>query len=123
MAKKILIVDDDVDVLRGQTIRLKASGYETVIADDGYRATQMIEKEKPDLILLDLGLPAGDGFVLMDRLRQNVSLIPIVVVSAKDPDTNRERALSAGALAYFQKPVNNDELLAIIQQAVGEAGN
>ena len=80
------------------------------------------KKNQPDLILLDLGLPAGDGFLVMERLTKTPSLsgTPIIVVSARDPAINKDRAINAGATAYFQKPADNDALLAAIKQALGE---
>ena len=79
-------------------------------------------KHEPDLIILDLGLPGGDGFVVMERLKliPSLAVIPIIVVSARDVRTNQERALKAGAKAFLQKPVDNAELLAVIRQALGE---
>jgi CheY-like chemotaxis protein len=68
---KILIVDDDPDLRRALTIRLQANHYSTVHASDGYAAISVAQRERPDLIILDLGLPAGDGFVVMDRLRDS----------------------------------------------------
>src|ERR1039458_3619708 len=65
---KILIVDDDPDLRRGLNLRLRANHYETAYATDGFSAISMAQKERPDLIILDLGLPAGDGFVVMERL-------------------------------------------------------
>jgi len=117
--KKILIVDDDKDLLRGLTFRLRANGYETVIATDGYSAMSVAQKEKPDLIILDIGLPVGDGFTVMERVgkSQSLTLIPIIVLSARDSQINKERALKAGAIAFFQKPADNDKLLDVIQKA------
>jgi CheY-like chemotaxis protein len=79
-------------------------------------------KHQPDLIILDLGLPAGDGFVVLERLRAitPLALIPVIVVSARDLRGNRERALKEGAKAFVQKPWNDDELLAIIGQQLGQ---
>ena len=73
-------------------------------------------KHQPDLIILDLGLPAGDGFVVLEWLRANtyLSVIPVIVVSARDLRGNKERALEAGAKAFVQKPWNDSELLALI---------
>jgi DNA-binding response OmpR family regulator len=90
------------------------------VAPDAVAAISEAKKENPDLILLDLGLPAGDGFVVMERLCgiESLASIPVIVVSARDPQKNRERALSAGAKAYFQKPVDNDELLSVIQNTL-----
>jgi DNA-binding response OmpR family regulator len=123
--KKILIVDDDPDVLRGLGIRLKASGYDIVFAADGYAATTMAQQQKPDLILLDIGLPAGDGFVVMERLRNIYSLAaftPIIVLTARDPRGTKDKALQAGATAFFQKPADNEELLAAIEKALRASG-
>jgi chemotaxis family two-component system sensor histidine kinase/response regulator PixL len=74
-----------------------------------------------DLIILDLGLPAGDGFVVLGRFKTNtyVAMIPVLVVSARDAHANRERALKAGARAYLQKPWNDTDLLANISQLLG----
>jgi DNA-binding response OmpR family regulator len=120
--KKILIVDDDPDVRHGMHIRLKANHYDTFFAADALSSVMEARKQEPDLIILDLGLPAGDGFVVMERLKKNPSLalIPIIVVSARDARANRERAIKAGAVAFLQKPVDNAELLAVIRRALGE---
>jgi DNA-binding response OmpR family regulator len=101
-------------------IKLKANGYEVVSASDGACAISIARNEKPDVILLDLGLPAGDGFVVLERLKklQFSFFIPVIVVSARDPNANRGRALEAGAAAYLQKPVNTDELLRALQLAL-----
>lgn len=116
--KKILIVDDDKDLVRGLMFRLKANGYETAWAFDGYSAMSMAQKEKPDLVILDLGLPAGDGFTVMERLKNvsSLALTPVIVLTARDLKINKERALQAGAVAFFQKPADNDRLLAAIQK-------
>jgi len=118
MAKhKILVVDDDPDLLRAMRLRLRANDYDITTASDGYMAIAAAQKERPDLILLDVGLPAGDGFVVLERLQQSdaLSAIPVIVVSARDPQNNEERALKAGAAAYFQKPADNEELLNVIR--------
>ena len=120
--KTILIVDDDPDVRLGLHVRLKANHYNVIFAVDGMASIAEARKHKPDLIILDLGLPAGDGFSVMERLKANdsLSLIPVIVVSARDRNTNMDRALKAGAKAFLQKPVDNAELLKAIRQALGE---
>jgi DNA-binding response OmpR family regulator len=120
--KKILIVDDDPDVRLGLHVRLKASHYDVVFAADGMASIAEARKHLPDLIILDLGLPAGDGFSVLERLKANdsLSLIPVIVVSARDRHANVDRVLKAGAKAFLQKPVDNAELLAVIRQALGE---
>jgi DNA-binding response OmpR family regulator len=117
---KILIIEDDVDLQRGLNVRLRASNYDTAFASDAVMALSIAKKEAPDLILLDLGLPGGDGFLVLDRMRNIASLActPVIVVSARDPAANEERALKAGAEAFFQKPVDNQELMRAIQRAL-----
>ena len=118
--KKILIVDDDKDVLLGLNIRLKASGYNVIPASDALSAISKAQRERPDLIILDIGLPGGSGFLVMERLNSlmPVASIPIIVLTARDPHVNRERALKAGAVAFLQKPVDNDELLSTVRKAL-----
>ncbi|MGH3030629.1 MAG: response regulator [Gaiellaceae bacterium] len=119
---KILIVDDDQDIRRLLAHRLKAESYETVFASDAISAVNMARREGPDLILLDLGLPAGDGYVVMERLKAMPSLenIPVIVVTARDLGAERERIASSGADAVFHKPFEHERLLAAVRAALGE---
>ena len=119
-ANKILIIEDDHDIRRGLNVRLRANDYETAFASDAVMALSIAKKEAPDLILLDLGLPGGDGFVVLERMKNIASLActPVIVVSARDPKTNEKRALDAGAEAFFQKPVDHKDLLIAIQRAL-----
>jgi DNA-binding response OmpR family regulator len=126
MAKpKILVVDDDPDLVRALRLRLRASNYEVTTATDGYTAVAAAQKERPALIILDLGLPVGDGFVVLDRLQSidSLSNIPVIVLSARDPQANEERALKAGAAAFFQKPADNDELMNVIRVSLAPGQN
>ena len=118
--RKILIVDDDSDIRLGLNVRLRASGYTTAFAADGVSAIRMARKERPCLILLDLGLPAGDGFQVLERLKINTELshIPVIVLSARDAEANERRALKAGACAYLEKPVDDEDLLEAIAAAL-----
>jgi two-component system KDP operon response regulator KdpE len=114
---KILVVDDDPDLVRALRLRLKANNYEVTTATDGYTAIAAAQKDRPALIILDLGLPVGDGFVVLERLQNSDTLsgVPVIVLSARDPHSNEERALKAGAAAFFQKPADNDELMNVIR--------
>jgi two-component system KDP operon response regulator KdpE len=114
---KILVVDDDPDLVRALRLRLKANNYEVSTATDGYTAIASAQKERPALIILDLGLPVGDGFIVLERLQNSDTLsgVPVIVLSARDPHSNEERALKAGAAAFFQKPADNDELMNVIR--------
>jgi DNA-binding response OmpR family regulator len=120
--KKILLIDDDPDVRLAMHVRLKANGYETAFASDALTSISEARKHQPDVIILDLGLPGGDGFVVIERLKRHpaLSVIPIIVVSGRDSIGNKDRALKAGAKVYLQKPVDNGELLAVIRQTLGE---
>lgn len=114
---KILVVDDDPDLLKAMRLRLRANNCDVITVSDGYSVVGAAQKERPDVIILDLGLPAGDGFVVLERLQQSDTLsgIPVIVLTARDPQGNEARALKAGAAAFFQKPVDNDELMNVIR--------
>lgn len=121
--QKILIVDDDADLRQALRLRLRANHYDTVHAVDGYSAIAQAYKEQPDLIILDLGLPAGDGFVVLERLQKDDRLcdIPVVVLTARDPQSSEQRAVQAGAAAFFQKPADNAELLDVIRTTLKQS--
>jgi DNA-binding response OmpR family regulator len=90
-----------------------------IVAGDGMSAVNLAQNEFPDLMILDLSLPWADGYTVMDRLRSNEDLcdIPIIVLTGRDPSINRDRALKAGAVAFFQKPFENDKLLKAVEYA------
>lgn len=125
MAKtKILIVDDDSTTRLVLSARLKAKNYDTVFAADSYQAVSAARKDQPNLIILDLGLPGGDGFLVLQRLKALTTLasIPVIVVTAEDRRVAEPKALEAGAVAFLQKPVDGDQLLAAVKNALGDAG-
>jgi DNA-binding response OmpR family regulator len=114
---KILVVDDDPDVRLGLQLRLNANHYDVICAADGVASISEARKHMPDLVILDLGLPAGDGFSVLERLKANekLSSIPVIVLSGRDRVGNRDRALKAGAKTFLQKPIANEKLLAVIR--------
>jgi len=129
--RKILIVDDSVIVLKALSLKLKASGYNVLTAEDGAVAVSTARRERPDLILLDISFPPDvahgggvpwDGFLIMDWLRRmdEAKDIPIIIITSGDPEKLKARSMAAGAVAFFQKPINNDELLVAIQRILGE---
>jgi DNA-binding response OmpR family regulator len=122
--KKILIVEDDADVRLGYHILFKVKHYDTFFAKDPLSSLSEAHKHRPDLIILDLGLPAGEGFRVIDQLKaaSHLEAIPIIVVSGGDIHKVKARALMSGAKAYLQKPADNAELLTIISQLIGESG-
>src|SRR6202795_1147700 len=110
---KILVVDDNPTIRKGLNVRLRENGYEVLFAENAISATAALVTERPDLVILDLGLPCGDGFVVMERLQKNDRLanIPVIVLTGRELAGNRDRALQAGAAAFFQKPVEDGNLL------------
>jgi two-component system response regulator GlrR len=132
--KKILIVDDNVIILKTVSMKLAANGYEVCTAEDGAGAVGAVRRVKPDLILLDLSFPPDvahgggvpwDGFLIMDWLRrlEEAKGIPIIVITGGDPVKFKDRALAAGAASFFHKPINNDELLTVIRKTLEEKDN
>ena len=121
--KKILLIEDDRDQALALAIRLRKNGYVAVLAEDALQGVTLARASKPDLITLDLGLPAGGGFTLLENARHimDTALIPVIVLTARDPAVHRERALQLGASVYFQKPADNEELLAAIARLIEPA--
>ena len=117
---KIMVVDDDSDLRQALGLRLRANNFDTVNVCDGYSAIAMAQKERPHLIILDLGLPAGDGFAVLKSLQEypGLSDIPVIVLTARDPESSEKRTLEAGAVAFFQKPADNEELLGVIRASL-----
>jgi len=129
--KKILIVDDSLLILKLMSMKLTANGYDVVTAEDGGTAVSTVRQEKPDLILLDLSFPpdvahgggvAWDGFLIMNWLQrlEEAKHIPIIVITASDPAKCKDRALAAGAVSFFHKPIDNDALLTVICNTLAE---
>ncbi len=118
--KKILVVDDDPEMRLALLVRLKANNYDVACAGDGLSSIAETRKSNPDLIILDLGLPAGDGFTVLSRLKavDSFAAIPVIVLSGRDRAANRDRALEAGAKMFLQKPVQTHHLLAAIHQTL-----
>ena len=110
-------MDDDPYLRQALKLRLRANHYDTVHVVDGFSGLALAYKELPNLIILDLGLPAGDGFAVLDHLQREdrLSSIPVIVLTARDPQSSEQRSLAAGAAAFFQKPADNTELLEMIR--------
>ena len=117
---KIMIVDDDPALRQALKLRLRSKDYEIVSACDGYSALALAQEEQPDLVLLDLGLPACDGYMVLHHMQQfhRLARIPVIVLTARDPQAAELRSLEAGAVAFFQKPADNEELLGVIQMCL-----
>ncbi len=131
-SKKILVVDDDEVILRTLSITLSSNGYYAFLAADGPEAVRVVTREKPDLILLDLIFPVDaanvggalqDGFFIIQWLRRMgaAEKIPIIVISGDNSTKDRQRALDAGAVGFFTKPIDHSALLDAIHKVLGDS--
>ncbi len=123
MAKKarILVVEDEINIVKILKRRLESQKYEVMIAPDGETALQVIDQNKPDLVLLDLGLPDVSGLEVCKRVRSQSQLPPIIVISVKSKEQEKIRALDLGADDYIAKPFGIDEVLARVRVALRHA--
>ena len=117
MPKKILIVDDEPNVVTLCEARLKASGYDVVVAYDGQQGLDKIKEEKPDLIILDHMMPNLDGFKVCEILKSSEEYkhIPVVMLTASGQASEIETGLQKGVSAYVTKPFKAEVLLGIIK--------
>ena len=121
--KKILVIDDNEIILKTTSMKLQSAGYEVFTALDGAEGVAAVRREKPDLVLLDITFPpdvsgvSWDGFRIMDWLHRvdETKKIPIIIISGVVEEKNKERATGAGAVAFFPKPVNFDEMIKVIR--------
>ncbi len=122
MAKRILVVDDEVQLVEMVKIRLEANGYNVLAAYDGQEALDKARKEKPDLIVLDLMLPKLDGYKVcrMIKFDDKYKNIPIILFSARAQESDKEMGIQVGADAYITKPFEPKVLLSKIKELLGE---
>jgi len=121
--KKFLVVDDNEIILKTTSMKLQSAGYQVFTALDGSEGVAAVRRVKPDLVLLDIAFPpdvsgmSWDGFRIMDWLHRvdETKKIPIIVISGVVEEKNKQRATAAGAVAFFSKPVNFDEMIKVIR--------
>jgi len=126
--KKILVVDDNEIIVKSLSLKLQGAGYQVFTALDGSEAVACVRKDPPDLILLDLSFPPDvggvpwDGFRIMEWFHRldTMKKIPIIVITGSEDPKSKERATGAGAVAFFQKPLEHDHLLKVIRATLGE---
>ena len=121
--KRILVADDDPGMRLALAIRLRANNYEVICAGDGMSVVDEARRHTPDLILLDLGMPGGDGFTVMRMLQADEpeASIPVIVLSGRNRATHLDLALDAGAALFLQKPADTDQLLEAIERTLYSA--
>jgi CheY-like chemotaxis protein len=119
------LVDDDNTVLLGTGIRLKSMGYTVYTAKDAVSAVSAVRKNEPDVVVLDISLPAGDGFLVADRLQNMVgsAATPIIFITASENPALRERAMKLGAVGFLKKPFDATSLADAIKSALSPGDN
>ena len=120
MKSKILLVEDDEKIVKALTIRLKSQGYDVVAAYDAVMAMAKALDCHPDVILLDISMPGGNGFTVAERLNDSslTATVPVIFLTASKEPGLRERAKELGAVGFLEKPFEAQELLSIIQHAL-----
>jgi DNA-binding response OmpR family regulator len=121
---KILIIDDDVDSWRLLKSILESHHFHSVWAADGMQAIAAARLHQPQAILLDIEMPGGDGFIVLERLKSNrlLSHIPVIVITSRDRVETEERTRRLGATAYLQKPIHAETLMASLQTVLTTLG-
>lgn len=122
MGKKILVADDEPTARAVSQKILEAAGYSILTASDGIQAVESAERERPDLIVLDLLLPRRDGYAaLLDlRSREATKSTPVVILSGEDGESHAKVAKTLGAQGFISKPIHRDSFLARVEQALRE---
>ena len=123
MTAKILVVDDEPNIVISLEFLLKREGYTVVIARDGQEAIEAIERERPDLVLLDVMMPKKSGFEVCQDVRTNDALqaTKILMLTAKGRDTDVAKGLALGADAYMTKPFSTRDLVQKVASMLGNA--
>jgi two-component system, OmpR family, alkaline phosphatase synthesis response regulator PhoP len=119
-AKRILVVDDEPDLVRALGLRLSSRGYEVLTAFDGVQAMSRIQKERPDLVLLDIHLPAGNGYRVCERMRasEGARETPVIALTADPSAEAQRRCNELGCADFFRKPYDPKELMAAVTRAL-----
>jgi CheY-like chemotaxis protein len=123
--KTVLLIDDDNVFLLTIGVRLKSMGYTVYAAKDAVNAISAVRTNNPDVVVLDVSLPAGDGFMVADRLRNLISTAatPIIFITASEKPGLRERAMKLGAAAFLNKPFDATTLADAIESALSPGDN
>lgn len=119
--RKILVIEDDRKIALALALRLRAAGYEASLAHDAVTGLNTAVKLRPDLVLLDISMPAGNGFVVAERIQNLIPVVvPIIFLTASKQPAFREKATEMGAVGFFEKPYDAEALLAAIREVLGE---
>ncbi|MCM8784495.1 MAG: response regulator [Candidatus Omnitrophica bacterium] len=118
--KKILVIDDEPDILKILKFRLEKAGYEVLTALDGIKGLELAVRDKPDLVILDIMMPGGDGYALCEKLRtiSGTVGIPVIFLSAKAEPKDIAKGYESGAVYYLTKPYDAEVLLEMVKRAL-----
>ena len=119
MAGKTILTDDDPEMLKALSIQLKREGYRVLTALDGMQAVMGVHKNAPDLVILDMRMPAGGGVSVLEKLGGSVQRMGIPVIVLTSFGDAKEKAEQLGAFRFFKKPHDSKELLKAIEEAIG----
>jgi CheY-like chemotaxis protein len=125
--RKVLVVDDNEIILKTISLKLQGAGYQVITALDGSEAVAAARKERPDLVLLDISFPPDvdgvpwDGFRIMEWFHrlETAKRIPVIIITGGEDMKFKERAIAGGAVAFFHKPIEHDDLLKVIRATLG----
>lgn len=121
LRKRILIVDDDPEIVEALRYALKTKGYEIMVARDGNQGLAMAEKENPDLVILDMMMPKRSGFLVMEKLRKTEEKpLRIIMITANEGSRHKAYAEMLGVDDYIRKPFAMDRLLESVGRLLGE---
>lgn len=123
MQKKIMVVDDEPYIARVIKFKLEQEGYAVISANDGVTGLDRIRQEKPDLVLLDVMMPGLTGYEVCQQVKADADLagIPVVFLTAKGQERDREQGLTLGASDYITKPFSPNRLLELVKSIIGNA--
>lgn len=118
--KNILVVEDDKNIAKALEVRLRSSGYTPMIAHDAVMGIQSAVKNKPNLVIMDISIPGGDGLMVAERMSKldETCDIPVIFLTATKKPGYKERAEELGAAAYFEKPYDANQLMGKVTQLI-----
>jgi DNA-binding response OmpR family regulator len=119
-AKRILLVDDDAEIIESLRLALEANGYEILVARDGNQGLALVEREDPDLVVLDMMMPKRSGFLVLERLkRKRDGQQRIIMITANEGSRHKAYAEMLGVDDYLRKPFPMDRLIASVNRLIG----
>ena len=119
-AKRILLVDDDAEIIESLRLTLEAKGYDVLVARDGNQGLALTEREEPDLVILDMMMPKRSGFLVLEKLRRTrEDSPPVIMITANEGSRHKAYAEMLGVDDYLRKPFPMDRLIASVERLVG----